>query len=430
MSNSTQTKNDIAWENLFAKYKIIENIGKEGQFIINSRAINEFREARLMTKFDHYNNLPSLFQKNQLSILPITRGNYVIAKLNTYKKFEECDGSPIEYLDFPNHIQSIDFEKITSEATAINCAYISGIFSHFLEEKELLPTVSGRMSSGSFDFRINNFKSSSILDLSVVNSQIEIDGGYEGIDSLSLIEAKNSISSDFLVRQLYYPFRLWRNKVSKKVKPIFLIYSNGLFHLYEYSFEDPENYNSLILVKQKRYSLEVKDISLKDIQNILKTSKPVIEPRIPFPQADSFERIINLCEFLNKETNLTKDEVTTNYDFDKRQSDYYTNAGRYLGLIEKENRNGIKFILTDEGKSLFKLNYKQRQLKLVELILKHTVFSKSLKLYLNKGDIPSKDEIVAVMKDSSLYNVTTDVTYMRRASTIQSWIDWILNLQT
>lgn len=429
MSNSTKTKNDSAWEKLFEKHEIIENIKKDGQFIVNSRAINEFREARLMTKFDHRNNLPTLFQENQLSILPITRGDYVIAKFETYKSFEQYDNAPIEYLNFPEHIQSIDFEKITSEATAINCAYVSGIFAHFLKEEELLPTVSGRMSSGAFDFKINDLKNSDLINLSVVNSQIEIDGGYEGIRSLSLIEAKNSISSDFLVRQLYYPFRLWGNKITKEVKSIFLIYTNGIFYLYEYKFENPQNYNSLVLIKQKLYSLETKDISLENIQNILKTTITVSEPELPFPQADSFERVINLCELLNEQTELTKEDVTTTYDFDKRQTDYYTNAGRYLGLIEKKNDDGIKFFLTDDGKSLFKRNYKQRQLRLVELILKHSAFSNSLALYFKKADVPTKSEIVEIMRHSNLYNVNTEKTFRRRASTILGWINWILSLQ-
>ena len=426
---SNPTKNDSAWEKLFEKYKIIENIRRDGLFIINSRAINEYREARLMTKFDHHNNLPALFQKEQLSILPITRGDYVIAKFDAYKTFEAYDNAPIEYLNFPEHLQSIDFENITSEATAINCAYLSGMFAHFFEEEELLPTVSGRMSSETFDFKINDLKHLDLINLKVVNSQIEIDGGYEGMRSLFLIEAKNSISSDFLVRQLYYPFRLWENKITKEVKPVFLIYSNGLFYLYEYKFENPQNYNSLVLIKQKRYSLETKNISLDDIQNILKTTTTVKEPEIPFPQADSFTRVINLCELLNKEIELTKDDITTTYDFDERQTEYYTNAGRYLGFIDKKNEEGIKYFLTEEGKSLFKRKYKQRQLRLVELILKHSAFSKSLALYFQKADVPTKAEIIDIMKHSKLYKVNTEKTFGRRASTILGWINWILSLQ-
>lgn len=168
-----------------------------------------------MTKFDHHNNLPTLFQKNQLSVLPVTRGSYVIAKFDAYQTFQSFDESPVEHLAFPENIQSIDFENITSEATAINCAYVSGIFAHFLEEDALLPTVSGRMNSGTFNFKINSLNEPPELrNLNVVNSQVEIDGGYEGSRSLALIEAKNSISSDFLVRQLYYLFRLWKNNIT------------------------------------------------------------------------------------------------------------------------------------------------------------------------------------------------------------------------
>lgn len=429
MCNSTITKNDCAWEKLFDKYKIIENINKDGQFIINSWSINEFREARLMTKFDHRSNLPTLFKENQLSILPITKGDYVIAKFDAYKSFNQHDDAPVEYLTFPEHIQSIDYENITGEATAINCAYISGIFANFLGEETLLPTVNGRMSSETFNFDIKSLNDSKLITLNVINSQIEIDGGYEGIENLALIEAKNSISSDFLVRQLYYPFRLWENKVSKEVKPIFLIYTNGLFDLYEYKFENPQSYNSLVLIKHKRYSLEANDISLRDIQNILDATKTINEPEIPFPQADSFERVINLCELLNEQIELTQDDVTTTYDFDERQTDYYTNAGRYLGLIDKKNNDGIKYFLTDEGKLLFKKNYRQKQLKLVELILEHSAFSKSLALYFKNAEAPTKSVIVEIMKESNLYNVNTETTFNRRASTVSGWINWILSLQ-
>ena len=43
-------------------------------------------------------------------------------------------------------------------------------------------------------------------NIKVNNSQIEIDGGYEGAESLTIIEAKNNIADDFIVRQLYYPY--------------------------------------------------------------------------------------------------------------------------------------------------------------------------------------------------------------------------------
>lgn len=425
MSN---TKNGRAWKKLFEKYNILNNIEKNGIFQITSGQINEFREARLMTKFDHKKNLPKLFKENKLSILPITRGSYLISQFDAYKEFEEINSDVIK-ISFPKHIESIDFENITSEATALNCAYVSGMLADFMEDEEILPTVSGRMSSDSFEFNIMNTYTRTKKNINVINSQIEIDGGYEGVKTLALIEAKNSISDDFLVRQLYYPYRLWNNKISKKVKPLFLTYSNGIFSFYEYEFKEPDNYNSLNLLKQKNYSIEETKIDLQDIIQVFQRLTLVKEPEIPFPQADYFKRIINLCELLN-ENELTREEITTNYDFDPRQTNYYSDAGRYLGLINKkiENRQ-IIFSLTDEGERLFKLKYKARQLKFVELILRHKVFNEVFKRFIFNGEIPSRKEIIDTMKSSELFNIRSEETFNRRASTVIAWVNWIINLQ-
>lgn len=66
----------------------------------------------------------------------------------------------------------------------------------FTDEENLLPTVSGRMGSSVFDFMIDA-EHNAFNNKGVENSQIEIDGGFEGDKSLSLIEAKNYISDDF-----------------------------------------------------------------------------------------------------------------------------------------------------------------------------------------------------------------------------------------
>ena len=127
-----------------------------------------------------------------------------------------------------------------------------------------------------------------------------------------------------------------KDKLTKKIKLIFFVYSNGIYHLYEYKFENPDHYNSLILVKQKNYAIEDTKITVEDIQKILNEVKIIPESKdIPFPQADKFERIINLCELLSK-NEMNKYEVTKKYDFNSRQTNYYTDAARYLGLIEKK----------------------------------------------------------------------------------------------
>ncbi|MDM3851342.1 MAG: hypothetical protein PT118_16660 [Aphanizomenon gracile PMC644.10] len=70
------TKNDVAWEALFEKYSILQKINEIGYFEIESNSINEFRENRLMAKFDHYHTLPKIFKQHKLSILPISRNKF------------------------------------------------------------------------------------------------------------------------------------------------------------------------------------------------------------------------------------------------------------------------------------------------------------------------------------------------------------------
>lgn len=421
----SKSKNDIAWEQIFDKHKIIEKVLSDGHISISSIDINKFREARLMTKFDHKSQLPKLFSDNNFSILPTSRGGYVIGTFDTFCDFN-TDDTDVAKIEFPTFLESLDYKDITSEATAINCAFVTKILHDFTGEENLLPTVSGRMSSSSFDFNINSSKG--LFKVSVGNSQIEIDGGYEGDNSLSLIEAKNYISDDFLVRQLYYPYKLWNNKITKQVRPIFLTYTNGIFHLREYTFANPNHYNSLVLVKQKKYAVQGGVFNLEIIQQIIDTTKTVKEPEIPFPQADSFDRVINLCELLKEKGSISKEEITQNYDFDSRQTDYYSNAGKYLGLIEVGRENGqIVCFLTDKGKRVFNLSIIDRQSEFVRLISSHSAFRQTLKLYLDNGEMPTKEAIVEVMKHSKLHNVGSDTTYFRRASTITGWTNWIMN---
>ena len=409
---------------MFDKYNIVDEIKRHGKFVISAEQIKEFREPRLMTKFDHKINLPKVFSENELAILPITRGDYVISSFLAYKNFEQPTENIIR-VSIPANIQSLMPQFLTSEAIALNCANACGILRDFLGDDELLPTVSGRMSSGEFDFNIDTKNGMTLLQVN--NSQIEIDAAYEGINFLSLFEAKRNVADDFLIRQLYYPFRTWAGRVTKPIKSVFLVFSNGIFNLYQYCFDDVLNYNSLYLVKQKNYIIGT-DISLFDIETLLKTVSTEREPEVPFPQANSMARVLSLIELLN-EKSMTKEELTMQYAFDPRQTNYYTDAGRYLGLIEKAQIDGkVVFSLSALGRSIMAMGYKERQISIVTQILKHKVFSEILRLHLQYGKMPDTNTLVRIMRESGLYHVGATSTYKRRSSTIVGWINWILSL--
>ena len=427
MSKMPKSLNDIAWEQLFTKYDILKCIDNHGRFEISAAQIKEFREPRLMAKFDHAINLPNIFFDNKLSILPTSRGNYVVANFDAYHKFEIAS-LPIIRMPLPSYIQSLDSNNIHSEAIALNCAVASGIVADFLQDEDILSTVSGRMGSGKFDFNIASTKGGSPHSILVSNSQIEIDAAYEGVRSLALLEAKCDLAEDFLIRQLYYPFRVWQSRISKSIRPILLVYSNGIYRLYEYVFREINNYNSLTVIQQKNYSVEDIAIEITDIQVVLQQARTVSEPKVPFPQADSFERIINICELLN-EQELSREEVTEQYAFDVRQTNYYTDAARYLGLLEKKKDDSRPiYKLSAEGRRTLKLSFKERQLAYCNHVLSHKVFNDTLRMYFDTGSMPSTSEIVQIMKQSNLYNIGSESTFERRSSTIKGWVNWIVSL--
>lgn len=421
----SDTKNDAAWEKLFEKYPILNNIQQYGFFEITSKQINEFREARLMTKFDVQRQLPRVFSENELAILPITRGSYIIGKFKIFEKIKNNKSLETIGIDRPLGIESIDIENISSETTALLCANICGIFNNFFDETQLTHTIGGRMGSGDFSFYISG------LSIDVSKSQIEIDGGFESERYIYLVEVKNLIHEDFLIRQIYYPFKAWLNKleekrIAKKVRNIFLTYSDGLFYLREYEFQNKNDPTSIKIVNEAKYSIVKDSLSMEQLQHIVSSTEIIEDPELPFPQSDDIEKTINLCELLYyREQGMTKLQVTEEFGFVPRQAEYYGNSARYLGLVQYVDK---EYTLTPIGEKIFSKPLKQRQFEIVKLILSREPFNIVMKYYLDKGHCPTKDEVKALTENCKLYGVGKNTsTFGRRCSTIISWINWILD---
>ena len=386
-----------------------------------------------MTKLDHRIMRPQIFKDNGLSILPDSRGSYVIGRFDCYASIPQHPSDEIIGWSFPEWMQSLLPSNLYSESAALLCAQHAGLVADVLEEDVAL-TVNGRMSTGDFEFLISKRSSATgphvEWPLSVRRAQCEIDGGFEGPESFAIIEVKNQEIDDFHIRQLYYPYRLWASKLNKPVVPIFLTYSNEVFSFYVYNFVDPNNYNSLELVRQKRYQIVPTEIEISDIRRLLVQTQVAVEPEgIPFPQADEFERVIDfLTRLAAVNGTLSQDEVTTNYAFDLRQTQYYTNAGKYLGLVERlqDSERGVYYSLTDAGTQLMNKAPRARNLALVAAILSRRVFRGAVEYYLENSRQPPTDVVVNLIRDARLRIGGT--TPGRRAQTVRSWVRWIMNL--
>ena len=414
--------NDYGWLRVFARQEYSDALKRDGHFVITAKELKRLsgREPRLMAKHDWSEARPWIFKKLGLSMLAVRRDTYLVGRFNLYAGFPDLTG-PVRERSTPEGIESLDFGAITSEATALNAAGIAGIFEDFLGCGRLQATVSGRMSSGTIPLKMGT------LDVNVERAQMEIDAGLESPELLCLVEAKNSINDDFNIRQLYYPWARFQAQMSKPVVPVYLVYSNGVFHLYRFEFRDAADPRSIHFVDGARYALTPNLLDEAALREILETTTPGPEPEgVPFPQADSFERVINLCE-LAAEAPLTMDDIWSHYGFVERQARYYSDAAKYLGFMARTEDGA--FTLTDAGRAVFERpDRNARNRGIITALASRATFHAVLRESLAAGTLAGKDAVFAAMTAAQVRGsrgkAVGDSTRLRRAGTARAWAEW------
>ncbi|MDT0189107.1 type II restriction enzyme [Rothia terrae] len=421
----------LAWMKLFKELRLLDAVESQGFVKITPTEIKDHTgmEPRLIAKHDFGQQRPWLFDQYGLNILPLSTQEYVVGKFNTFTKFPSIDSHPVKRLPFPSHIESIDYRNLTSEAVQLNAAYIGGVFSDFLGEESLEHTLSGRMTSGAFDLDMRGLPT-----LAITGSQMEIDGGYEGKGCLAIVEAKNKLSADFNSRQLYYPFRRFESVMrTKSVRSVYQVFSDGVFNLFEYEFKDSRDFTSISLVQQRRYILDADVITMSDLSS-LAHNPPYVPPgygQATFPQADTFSRVVNACEFIARCGSSTKQEMVEENGFVPRQADYYKDAGKYLGVFEVSGDGVIS--LSAFGKRVMSLgSLRERKLAFAGLILADGVFRQVFLDYLKLGALPSIERVESLMASAGVRGAKGELlnatTIHRRATTVLAWVSWVINL--
>ena len=348
--------------------------------------------------------------------MPVSRSEYLVGRFNLYERFPETQRGEVRTLELPAGLDTLSLEAVSSEAVALNGASASGMLEDFLGCAPLQATVAGRMSTHGLKVRLPDLG----VDVAVDRAQMEIDGGFESLEHLVLVEAKNHLSEDFNIRQLYFPYRRFQQRLAKDVVPVYLVYSNGIFHLYRYKFRDPADFRSISLVDSARYALSSSHLDAQAALDIVRAVAPEPEPAVPFPQANSFERVVNLLELIALQP-LSKAEITQRYDFDPRQADYYANAARYLGLAEPVEDTWEP---TERGRRVIEQPQRDaRNGALIRALAARRVFREVLELSLARGAVASTAEICAAMDGLGLSLATS----RRRASTVARWTQWVLD---
>lgn len=137
----------------------------------------------------------------------------------------------------------------------LDFAYATSLIRTFLEDDTLVLTIRGRKYTPAFSFFVGKQK------IDVESVQTEVDAGYEGENLIALIEAKNSKTTNVIIRQLFYPFRQWSSYTKKKIVPLFFEKRKNFYSFWQFKFTDPNNYNSIELVKSSKYEIIENDKS-------------------------------------------------------------------------------------------------------------------------------------------------------------------------
>lgn len=436
------SKNEEAWEKIFDALDVIGEIERHGFADVTSAQIKKIanREPRLIAKVDHAINESGPFRENGLSLLTISRSCYRIGPFEIFAKIRNDINEfiPPSSIGWHNNLESLSMTGHSGEPGVLHIAFASGVLQNFFGE-EVIPTISGRMSTGAFSFSVKN-RHSGYSRINVDRAQIEIDAGYEGKNGVYLIEAKNHSANDFNIRQLYYPYRVWKEKVSKRISSIYLTYSNDIFTLSEFEFQDPDSMSSILQVKQKEYILAHEKIDFRQLLEYAKFAKKSEltlsnDHGAPKPQADDFRRVVDIVSILI-ESPKSKNDLTSHYSFDPRQSDYYLNAATYLGLVEKvfpkvlSENGGSLYKSTSLANEIFKLPIDKKYFEIAKLVLSIPTVREIVLHHEKYNQLPSLDEVIqTAINNPDLREHAETTTLKRRAQTLLAWAKWVLSLR-
>jgi hypothetical protein len=237
-----------AWEHILKtkNYKDENSMIITADDIKNSKktwtgSANQF-EPRLLAYIPSLAHRPEAFKKNNLYILPVRNGTYMLTKHNIYKELEYKNMTPILIQkDTTSMILAIG----NSETSVIDNLRYSGVFERpeILNEKITHgPLLNGRHRC---DIDMKLFDQ----NIAIRGVQYEVDSCYETKNKILIIEGKSGDKpfDSFNIRQLYFPFRAIKSVVGEKKEIICLFVHNlkGVIHIWKYTFQDTTTMNSI-----------------------------------------------------------------------------------------------------------------------------------------------------------------------------------------
>ena len=185
---------------------------------------------------------------NNLFILRVKNWEYGIIKWNWYVKIPDITTESIPYqskLRFK--LDSATYWD--SEMLHIDYAFATWLIKDLLHDPNLQLTIRWKKYTKPFSFYVwNNFiKTNSV--------QVEVDAWYESDKNIVLIEWKNKLTQDTIIRQLFYPYKQWLQVSKKNIIILFFEKRKDEYLFWWYKFTDKNDYNSIKLIYANKFKI-------------------------------------------------------------------------------------------------------------------------------------------------------------------------------
>ena len=406
--------NELAWLRIDQELKIGDAVRENGAHILPMSELKRVgqREIRLLLKQDRRRQVPSFLD-----------GGGTMSVSNSDVLFYQNDLH--QTLPVPKKIENIDVLTaelpplvdpwfFTSEPEAIDVVETLGGLDNFTSDK-LRPRSTGRHKIFKpFNMKLRNSKIGPSVE--ITNPQVESDAWWVGEDAGYVLEAKIGSTSELHRRQLFYPYHDMNSRLSGinsslETRTLSLISrGEGVFDLYEFSFEDEFDILSCEVVNSKRIQFHRKEqlrLPLETVQNAPNYSAP-------FPQADSLSLVMKTFERIHSGSDVSEWVFETGYD--KRQYDYYFSACKWLGFFEGTS---TKPLLTNMGMEFSKSSRDEKKLIIGSVLNNDYVFSHCMNNQIKQIRAAATD---LILDRGEKYRVRTRVTADRRAQTVRAWL--------
>jgi hypothetical protein len=348
-------------------------------------------EPRNMAYMDHSSSRPKIFKEKKVFLLPVKNGEYALVRGEGYHRLEE-DPHPAKVFRPEVPLDDLQLGPYGGEGAALAYAYNSGLTAQVANTPPLLLGRNDMFRLDPFDFRLNHHTPT----LHQEGAIAQVDGFYFGGESALVVECKTRRNADFLVRQLYYPFRhyeaKYRNSRVKRVRPFFVDFEpeTGIFRFIEYEFGELDDYESIQRVGIQSFQVRPRPTPVHWLLD--ESLEPALGPKTP--QADRVDRVLALPLLVDKGYSDAA-KVAQSQSFDPRQSSYYRRAAESLGLVRLE---GKKYELTPLGKLFARSTEPERNRLAALRMARIPVFHEILeRLYQRPDGIVTPGEIETIL---------------------------------